>query len=95
MIDSLTGRGARIHLDTTVESAVDGVVQLSTGETFESDVIIWTAGVKPSPLLLDTDLPVDARGRLTKVVHSGSVNNGVTTTYTYDRANNRVTKTTS
>jgi YD repeat-containing protein len=37
----------------------------------------------------------DARGRLTKVVHSGSVNNGVTTTYTYDRANNRVTKTTS
>jgi NADH dehydrogenase len=65
VIDHLTGRGARIHLETTVDSAVDGVVQLSTGETFESDIIIWTAGVKPSPLLLDTDLPVDARGRLT------------------------------
>ena len=45
-------------------SAVDGVVELSTGESFESDIILWTAGVKPSPLLLDTDLPVDARNRL-------------------------------
>src|SRR5215213_6574071 len=64
VIDHLTGRGARIHLNTTLTSAVDGVVELSTGETFESDVILWTAGVKPSPLLLDTDLPVDARNRL-------------------------------
>jgi len=37
----------------------------------------------------------DARGRLTKVVRSGSVNNGVTTTYTYDKAHNRTNKTTS
>ncbi|MDQ4086901.1 MAG: hypothetical protein M3177_02635 [Pseudomonadota bacterium] len=37
----------------------------------------------------------DARGRLTKVVRSGSVNNGVTTTYTYDKADNRTNKTTS
>ena len=64
VIDHLTERGARIHLNTTVTSAVDGVVELSTGETFESDIILWTAGVKPSPLLLDTDLPVDARNRL-------------------------------
>ena len=35
----------------------------------------------------------DARGRLTKVVRSGSVNK--TTTYTYDKANNRTSKTTS
>ena len=64
VIDHLTQRGARIHLNTTVTSAVDGVVELSTGETIESDIILWTAGVKPSPLLLDTDLPVDARNRL-------------------------------
>jgi NADH:ubiquinone reductase (H+-translocating) len=64
VIDHLTERGAWIHLDTTVTSAVDGVVELSTGESFESDIILWTAGVKPSPLLLDTDLPVDARNRL-------------------------------
>jgi YD repeat-containing protein len=37
----------------------------------------------------------DARGRLIQVVHSGSANNGVTTTYSYDRANNRTNKTTT
>jgi len=31
----------------------------------------------------------DARGRIVKVVHSGTVNNGVTTTYTHDNADNR------
>ncbi len=37
----------------------------------------------------------DARGRLVKVVRSGTVNNGVTTSYSYDKADNRKTKTTS
>lgn len=37
----------------------------------------------------------DARGRLRQVVHSGTVNNGVTTAYTYDRADNRLTKVTT
>lgn len=31
----------------------------------------------------------DAKGRLTKVVRVGAVNNGVTTEYTHDKANNR------
>ena len=31
----------------------------------------------------------DARGRLIKVVRSGTVNNNVSTTYSYDRADNR------
>jgi YD repeat-containing protein len=31
----------------------------------------------------------DAKGRLTKVVHSGSVNSGVTTDYSHDNADNR------
>ena len=31
----------------------------------------------------------DARGRLVKVQHSGSVNNNVTTNYSYDKADNR------
>ena len=37
----------------------------------------------------------DARGRLVQVSHSGTVNNGVTTTYSYDKANNRTNKTTT
>jgi YD repeat-containing protein len=31
----------------------------------------------------------DARGRLVKVDHTGNVNNGITTSYTYDKAENR------
>lgn len=37
----------------------------------------------------------DARGRLVKVVHSGTVNNGVTTSYSHDKADNRTNKTTT
>lgn len=37
----------------------------------------------------------DARGRLVAVVHSGTVNNGVTTTYTHDKADNRTNVTTT
>lgn len=31
----------------------------------------------------------DAKGRLVKVIRSGTVNNGVTTEYTHDKADNR------
>lgn len=35
----------------------------------------------------------DARGRLTEVAHSGSVNNGLTACYAYDKADNRTSLT--
>jgi NADH dehydrogenase len=57
-------RGAHVHLDTQLKSAVGGVIELSTGETFESDCIVWTAGVMASPMLRNTDLPLEERGRL-------------------------------
>jgi len=37
----------------------------------------------------------DARGRLKQVVRTGTVNNGVTTAYTIDKADNRTNKTTT
>lgn len=37
----------------------------------------------------------DAKGRLVKVVHSGTVNNGVQTTYSHDKADNRTNVTTT
>ncbi len=37
----------------------------------------------------------DARGRLVEVARTGSVNNNVTTNYTFDKADNRLAKTTS
>ena len=37
----------------------------------------------------------DARGRLVQVVRTGTINNGVTTSYTIDKADNRTNKTTT
>ncbi len=64
VIKTLTNRGANIHLDTQLSSAVDGKIELSTGESFESDLIVWTAGVMPRPFLRGTDLPIGERGHV-------------------------------
>ncbi len=64
VIKNLEQRGAKVHLDTQLSSAVEGHVELSTGETFESDTIVWTAGVIASPMLGNTDLPIEERKRL-------------------------------
>jgi NADH dehydrogenase len=64
VLRNLTSRGAQVHLKASVTSVAGGVVETTTGETFEADTIIWTAGVTPSPMVRDSDLPVDARGRL-------------------------------
>ncbi|GHD83922.1 NADH dehydrogenase [Salinibacterium amurskyense] len=64
VIKNLADRGAQIHLDTQLKSAVDGVVELSTGESFESDTIVWTAGVMANPVVRSTDLPIEERGRI-------------------------------
>ncbi|CAN5325910.1 FAD-dependent oxidoreductase [soil metagenome] len=64
VIKDLARRGAEIHLDTQLTSAVGGKIELSTGQTFESDTIVWTAGVMANPVLRNTDLPIEERGRL-------------------------------
>ncbi len=64
VVRDLDSRGAKIHLDTQLSSAVGGKIELSTGETFESDLIVWTAGVMANPFIRNTDLPIEERGRL-------------------------------
>lgn len=64
VLKNLAQRAATVHLDTQLTSAVDGVIELSTGESFESDLIIWTAGVMANPVVRFTDLPTEERGRL-------------------------------
>jgi len=64
VVKDQTSRGVNIHLDTQLSSAVDGKIELSTGEQFESDLIVWTAGVMPRPFLRDTDLPIGPRGHV-------------------------------
>ncbi|MEU1588914.1 NAD(P)/FAD-dependent oxidoreductase [Micromonospora sp. NPDC005710] len=64
-VQQLLKRDMDIRLDTRLESCVDGVVKLSDGDSFRSDTIVWTAGVKPSPMLDSTDFPRDDRRRIT------------------------------
>ncbi|NYH45020.1 NADH dehydrogenase [Micromonospora jinlongensis] len=64
-VQQLMKRNMDIRLDTRLESCVDGVVKLSDGDSFRSDTIVWTAGVKPSPMLDATDFPRDDRRRIT------------------------------
>jgi NADH dehydrogenase len=65
VLKNLAERGALVHLDTQLQSAVDGKIELSTGEKFESDLIVWTAGVMANPQIVrNTDLPIEERGRL-------------------------------
>ena len=65
VLKDLAKRGAHVHLDTQVTSAVDGVVEVSTGEKYPTDLIVWTAGVMANPVVVNGgDLPKEARGRI-------------------------------
>lgn len=65
VLKSLAQRGALVHLDTQLKSAVDGIVELSSGEQIPTDLIIWTAGVMANPTVVrGGDLPVEERGRI-------------------------------
>ncbi|MEV4314335.1 NAD(P)/FAD-dependent oxidoreductase [Actinocrispum sp. NPDC049592] len=63
-IRRLRERGMEVKLGTTVTSMRDGHVVLSTGEEFDADTVVWTAGVKANPLAMRSGMPIDFRGRL-------------------------------
>lgn len=62
--DRLLERGIEILVHTRLESAEDGVIRLSDGQSFPADTLVWTAGVRPSSLAADSGFPVDAGGRV-------------------------------
>jgi NADH dehydrogenase len=61
----LDARGIDLRLGTRLESCADGEIVLSDGARFRAETLVWTAGVKPSPMLDQTDLPRGPRGHLT------------------------------
>jgi NADH:ubiquinone reductase (H+-translocating) len=63
-VEQLEKRGIEIFLSTTAKSFENGHVVLSDGTEFDSDTIVWNAGVKANPVLASSDLPLDARGRV-------------------------------
>jgi NADH dehydrogenase len=64
-VRQLESRNIEVRRNTKVESMIDGQVELSDGSYFETDTIVWTAGVRPHPMLESTDLPLDEKKRVT------------------------------
>ncbi len=63
-VDRLRARGIEVRLNTRLESCVGKHIVLSDGDEFDASTLVWTAGVRPNPVLRNTDLPVDDKGRL-------------------------------
>ncbi|MEU8717542.1 NAD(P)/FAD-dependent oxidoreductase [Streptomyces sp. NPDC048663] len=63
-VTELRRRNIQVLLDTRLESCADRVAVLSDGQRFPTRTLVWTAGVKPHPVLAATDLPLNPRGRL-------------------------------
>ena len=60
----LARRGVDIRLETTLESVDEHGVVLSDGSRIETETLVWTAGVKPNPLVSELGLPLGDRGRI-------------------------------
>ncbi|MGW0122651.1 NAD(P)/FAD-dependent oxidoreductase [Streptomyces sp. NPDC003327] len=63
-IRELRGRNVDVRLETRLESCENRVAVLSDGTRLPTRTVVWTAGVKPAPVLAATDLPLTERGRL-------------------------------
>ncbi|MDQ0950298.1 NADH dehydrogenase [Streptomyces phaeochromogenes] len=62
--EHLEGRGVEVYLSTSMDSCVDGHVVLKNGLEVDSNTIVWTAGVKPNPVLSRFGLPLGPRGHV-------------------------------
>ncbi|BBA99136.1 putative NADH dehydrogenase [Actinacidiphila reveromycinica] len=60
----LRGRNIDIRLETRLDSCEHRIAVLSDGDRLPTRTLVWTAGVKPAPLLAATGLPLTGRGRL-------------------------------
>ncbi len=63
-VTELRRRNIDVRLRTRLDSCADRVAALSDGARFPTRTVVWTAGVKPHPVLAATDLPRNDRGRL-------------------------------
>jgi len=63
-LGKLRSRGIDVRLKTTMPSCIDGDVVLSDGETIPAGTIVWTAGVKPNPVVADLGLPLGPKGHV-------------------------------
>ncbi len=60
----LRRRGIEIRTGTTLEAVTAVSAQLSGGETVGTHTVVWTAGVRPTPVVAELGLELAAGGRL-------------------------------
>lgn len=70
VVKHLESRGIEVLLNTSLADATDNHLKLISmpdkapaGE-FDTDTLVWTAGVQANPMVRSTDFPIDPRGRI-------------------------------
>ncbi|MFJ9827110.1 NAD(P)/FAD-dependent oxidoreductase [Streptomyces sp. NPDC101160] len=63
-IRELRGRNIDVRLGTRLDSCENRVAVLSDGTRLPTRTVVWTAGVRPAPLVAATDLPRTEQGRI-------------------------------
>jgi NADH dehydrogenase len=60
----LRSRGIEIRTNTTIEEVTASTTRLSGGEVVPTRTVVWTAGVKPHPVIARLGLPLNEGGRI-------------------------------
>jgi len=63
-VRELRGRGIEIRTDTTLEELTASTARLSDGDTVPTRTCVWTAGVRPHPVVERLGLPLNDGGRI-------------------------------
>ena len=63
-VRELRARGIEIRTKTTLDEVTARSARLSDGELVPTRTLVWTAGVKPHPVVASFGLPLDERGRI-------------------------------
>ena len=64
VVRELRGRNIDVRLRTRLVSCENRIAVLDDGTRLPTRTVVWTAGVKPHPIVAATDLPRTERGRL-------------------------------
>jgi NADH dehydrogenase len=63
-VRELRGRGIEIRTNTTLDELTGTTARLSDGEVVATRTCVWTAGVRPHPVVQRLGLPLNDRGRI-------------------------------
>jgi NADH dehydrogenase len=60
----LEKRGVELRLETKVDSVEPHAITLSDGSRLDTNTVVWTAGIRPNPIVEEFGLPVDESHRV-------------------------------